>query len=61
MKNMRPALYFIVGDTLKEEWHHFALNFDVYTHFTSPIRFNFYITTHNYSFLYKEISGCYCA
>lgn len=28
----------IVQDTEESEWHHFALNFDRYTHFTSPIR-----------------------
>ncbi|CAD7949913.1 unnamed protein product [Amoebophrya sp. A120] len=32
---MRPASYFIGED---EPPHHFALNFDQYTHFTSPIR-----------------------
>ncbi|CAD7936801.1 unnamed protein product [Amoebophrya sp. A25] len=32
---MRPAAYFI-GE--EESSHHFALNFDQYTHFTSPIR-----------------------
>ena len=38
MRNMKPALYFLVGESKKEFWHHFALNFDIYTHFTSPIR-----------------------
>ena len=32
---MRPAAYFIGED---EPAHHFALNFEQYTHFTSPIR-----------------------
>jgi len=32
---MRQAAYF---SGMKESPHHFALNFDVYTHFTSPIR-----------------------
>jgi len=34
---MQQAEYFIYG-TPGEEPHHFALNFDYYTHFTSPIR-----------------------
>ena len=35
---MQLARYFIVNDSDENNWHHFALNFDVYTHFTSPIR-----------------------
>lgn len=35
---MQLARYFIVNDSDEHSWHHFALNFDVYTHFTSPIR-----------------------
>jgi len=35
---MEPAQYFIVKDLDNEQWHHYALNFEVYTHFTSPIR-----------------------
>jgi len=35
---MQLAKYFIVDDSEDYSWHHFALNFDVYTHFTSPIR-----------------------
>lgn len=38
IRTMQLAKYFIVDDTPEEIWHHFALNFDVYTHFTSPIR-----------------------
>jgi len=34
---MQQAEYFIFG-TPGEDPHHFALNFDFYTHFTSPIR-----------------------
>lgn len=34
---MQQAEYFIFG-TPDQEPHHFALNFDYYTHFTSPIR-----------------------
>ena len=33
---MKPATYFRVGTGIDP--HHFALNFDFYTHFTSPIR-----------------------
>lgn len=35
---MEAASYFIVKDIPIEKWRHYALNFDVYTHFTSPIR-----------------------
>ena len=28
----------LVEQTEFETWHHMALNFDIYTHFTSPIR-----------------------
>lgn len=38
IRTMQLAKYFIVDDSPDESWHHFALNFDVYTHFTSPIR-----------------------
>jgi exoribonuclease R len=35
----KPAAYFCAGDTEHaSEYHHYALNFAVYTHFTSPIR-----------------------
>merc|ERR1719171_2935541 len=33
---MKQATYFPVGS--EEDPHHYALNFDFYTHFTSPIR-----------------------
>mmetsp|Transcript_36879 Transcript_36879/g.33122 ORF Transcript_36879/g.33122 Transcript_36879/m.33122 type:complete len:189 (-) Transcript_36879:691-1257(-) len=32
------AKYFIIEETEPEDWWHYALNFDIYTHFTSPIR-----------------------
>ncbi|CAE7236634.1 dis32 [Symbiodinium natans] len=39
---MKQAEYFLYGAVEEEEEelcpHHFALNFDYYTHFTSPIR-----------------------
>ena len=35
---MNQAQYFCTGDRQPDEWRHYALNFDVYTHFTSPIR-----------------------
>lgn len=38
MKCLKPAAYFVVDETDEETWHHMALNFGVYTHFTSPIR-----------------------
>lgn len=38
IRTMQLAKYFIVDNTPDYSWHHFALNFDVYTHFTSPIR-----------------------
>jgi len=38
-KPFRLAEYIIVGKNKDpESWHHFALNFETYTHFTSPIR-----------------------
>jgi len=38
MSPMQRAEYFIVEDTKEEHWAHWALNFPIYTHFTSPIR-----------------------
>ena len=36
---MKSAQYFCTGvKTEAQEWRHYALNFNVYTHFTSPIR-----------------------
>merc|ERR1719464_1333733 len=35
---MQRAQYMIVGDSPEAEWAHWALNFPLYTHFTSPIR-----------------------
>jgi exoribonuclease R len=35
---MQPAEYFAVGDYPKPLWRHYALAFEAYTHFTSPIR-----------------------
>jgi exoribonuclease R len=38
-KPMQQAKYFCTGDHPDyKEWHHYALAFDMYTHFTSPIR-----------------------
>ena len=37
-KPMTLALYFCTNETNSKDWHHFALNFAEYTHFTSPIR-----------------------
>jgi len=38
LKCLKPAAYMLVEQSEYETWHHMALNFDVYTHFTSPIR-----------------------
>lgn len=38
LKCLKPAQYLLVEQSDPETWHHMALNFDVYTHFTSPIR-----------------------
>ncbi len=39
LQPMQTAKYFSTGDfEKKEEFVHYALNFDFYTHFTSPIR-----------------------
>ena len=38
VKCLKAAEYILVEDRPPFEWHHMALNFDVYTHFTSPIR-----------------------
>lgn len=35
---LEQALYFVADTLPPDEWRHFALNFDIYTHFTSPIR-----------------------
>ena len=35
---LEQAQYFVVDATDPTQWTHFALNFSVYTHFTSPIR-----------------------
>jgi DIS3-like exonuclease 2 len=37
-KPMQLAKYFCTGDIDMSQWHHYALNVDYYTHFTSPIR-----------------------
>eukprot|EP01084_Bolivina_argentea_P154212 268851_1 len=37
-QSMQRAQYIIVEDTAPKEWTHWALNFPIYTHFTSPIR-----------------------
>lgn len=38
VRTMQLARYFVVDQSSPPDWHHFALNFDIYTHFTSPIR-----------------------
>jgi len=35
---MQLAKYFCSGEVERDLWHHYALNVDEYTHFTSPIR-----------------------
>jgi VacB/RNase II family 3'-5' exoribonuclease len=37
-KVLEAAKYFVVEKIPASEWKHFALSFDIYTHFTSPIR-----------------------
>eukprot|EP00485_Elphidium_margaritaceum_P009111 CAMPEP_0202688440 /NCGR_PEP_ID=MMETSP1385-20130828/3959_1 /ASSEMBLY_ACC=CAM_ASM_000861 /TAXON_ID=933848 /ORGANISM="Elphidium margaritaceum" /LENGTH=1425 /DNA_ID=CAMNT_0049343427 /DNA_START=145 /DNA_END=4422 /DNA_ORIENTATION=- len=37
-QSMSRAQYMIVDDQPQSEWNHWALNFPLYTHFTSPIR-----------------------
>src|SRR5689334_7587960 len=53
-KPMNPAKYFCTGDTaysVPTSWHHYALNFDHYTHFTSPIRRYADVIVHRLLFL----------
>ncbi len=38
LRILEKAEYFVVDDVKQKDWHHFALNFECYTHFTSPIR-----------------------
>ena len=38
MRSMQLAQYFCTGTLEESKWHHWALAFDYYTHFTSPIR-----------------------
>jgi DIS3-like exonuclease 2 len=38
VRTMQLAKYFVVDQSSPSDWYHFALNFDIYTHFTSPIR-----------------------
>ena len=35
---MNSAKYFCIGDKKPEEFKHFSMNLQYYTHFTSPIR-----------------------
>uniref|UniRef100_A0A7S2B4Y1 Ribosomal RNA-processing protein 44 n=1 Tax=Octactis speculum TaxID=3111310 RepID=A0A7S2B4Y1_9STRA len=35
---MSPAQYFISGEQVQDDWHHYGLAAPIYTHFTSPIR-----------------------
>jgi len=35
---LQPAKYVCVNDSPPDEYHHYGLNFPLYTHFTSPIR-----------------------
>ncbi len=35
---IKEAEYFVVDSLEPVKWRHFGLNFDYYTHFTSPIR-----------------------
>lgn len=37
-RSMQLARYFSTGELDVEDWKHYALNVDRYTHFTSPIR-----------------------
>lgn len=37
-RSMQLAKYFSTGELDEEDWKHYALNVDRYTHFTSPIR-----------------------
>ena len=37
-RSMQLAKYFCTGNMKREEWRHYALNVETYTHFTSPIR-----------------------
>lgn len=45
-KPMEQAKYFCTADLPRDQWKHYALNFDRYTHFTSPIRRYADITVH---------------
>ncbi|EPX70821.1 ribonuclease II family protein [Schizosaccharomyces octosporus yFS286] len=39
VRSLNRAEYFCTGDfPERSDWHHYALSFDYYTHFTSPIR-----------------------
>eukprot|EP01105_Mastigella_eilhardi_P024634 TRINITY_DN6464_c0_g1_i1.p1 TRINITY_DN6464_c0_g1~~TRINITY_DN6464_c0_g1_i1.p1 ORF type:complete len:1328 (-),score=329.80 TRINITY_DN6464_c0_g1_i1:2143-6081(-) len=38
VRTMKAARYFCSGTVPVDEWHHFSLNCEFYTHFTSPIR-----------------------
>ena len=38
MQMLKSAKYVVSGKTIIDNFHHFALNFPLYTHFTSPIR-----------------------
>jgi exosome complex exonuclease DIS3/RRP44 len=35
---MTPAQYFCSGEISKDQWHHYGLATQIYSHFTSPIR-----------------------
>ena len=55
MKTMRPAEYCLLQS---ESIHHYALSFDYYTHFTSPIRRYPDILVHRQLQMILELSTC---
>lgn len=59
VKQMKPAQYFCVSGQDQSTWHHFNLNLDFYTHFTSPIRRYADLVVHRLLAQHLQFQNCH--